>query len=937
MMDYKKTLNLPKTSFSMRANLTHIEPKILNNWYKKNLYNIIRQVKKGKKTFILHDGPPYANGKLHIGHAVNKILKDIIIKSKGLSGFDAPYIPGWDCHGLPIEHIIEKKIKNENMIISNNHFRKLCRKYVNEQIDCQKKDFIRMGILADWNNFYSTMDFKIEANITRSLIKIIKSKYLIKGVKPVHWCIECSSSLAEAELEYKNKLSDSVYVKFNVINSQLVYELFNIKNLLLPISAIIWTTNPWTLPGNVAIAVHKNFRYQLIKINRECFIISEFLIRKIIKCCLIKKWTLLSTIEGYRLKSLFFIQPFNKTKIPVIFDKNITSKIGTGLVHIASGHGPEDYALSKKYRLKVINLIDNNGYYFSNIHPLLNNTLLFDEANNKVISFLKEKDLLFHQLKYEHSYPYCWRHKIPIIFRITPQWFIDLDKNNLRSIILKNLSNIKWIPSWGEKRMKSMLLDRPDWCISRQRIWGTPIALFIHKKTKKLHPCTLNFLEVIAKKIEKNGIQSWWNLNPEILLGNESSNYDKLDDILDVWFDSGSMHYTVMRDKLANKEPIADLYLEGEDQYRGWFMSSLILSNIFQNKAPYKAILSHCFTVDDRGYKMSKSLGNIITPQDIINEWGADILRLWVAVTDYKNEMKISKKILYRIVDIYRKIRNTARFILGNLYEFDPKIHKIDKSNMVILDQWIVHRCFQTQESIKKYYENYNFRSVIKKIMDFCSNDMGSFYLDIIKDRQYTIKKNSISRYSAQTAMYHILHALVRWIAPVLSFTSDEIWKNIPGVDDKEIFAEEYYQDLFLIDSNELFNDTFWNGIFMVRDSINKVLEKGRINGIISNSLEAEIILYVNTNLSKILHHLENELHFLLLISKIKIIDIGEFDKKNKSVFKIKKIKFFKANGTKCLRCWHISETVGLNLMYPDLCNRCILNVFGNGEIRKFV
>ncbi|QJC28033.1 isoleucine--tRNA ligase [Enterobacteriaceae endosymbiont of Plateumaris braccata] len=925
-MKNRFNLNLPNTKFPMKANLSINELIILKKWENDNLYQKILDSKKGKEIFLLHDGPPYANGNIHIGHAFNKILKDIIIKSKNMNGYNAPFIPGWDCHGLPIEQKVEQSLSILKKKISQSQLRLKCRKYALQQIKKQKKDFIRLGVLADWNNPYLTMDFKTEANIIRTFSKILQNNHIYKGEKPVHWCISCCSSLAEAEVDYINKKSLSLYVKFKIIDINFFNTFCNIKNNF-NISLLIWTTTPWTLPANKAVAIHPNIIYQLIKINNEIIVIAKKLVKKIMKKSKIIDWEILGEIKGIFFKNIFLYNPINNNSTPLIITNYISEYSGTGIVHIAPNHGLDDYNICIKNNIKGINIINKKGFFIKGIHPDLDRINIFN--SDKIIQLILIKNnSLFLSEKYLHSYPYCWRHKMPVIFKATPQWFISMDKNNLRNLTLKTMKKVKWIPNWGFNRMHNMLINRPDWCISRQRFWGIPIPLFIHKKTQKIHYDSVNLIESIAKIIEKKGIQSWWDLDITQFLGIDAINYEKVLDVLDVWFDSGSTYYSVISNiKYLNKQKI-DIYLEGSDQYRGWFISSLIISTSIENKAPYKTVISHGFTVDNKGKKMSKSLGNIIHPQEIINLLGSDIIRLWVSLTDYSNDICISQNILNKTTEIYRRIRNTARFLLSNLDGFIPEKNMLKESNMLILDRWIINKTKLIQNYIINNYNNYNIQNVIKKIVKFCSIDMGSFYLEIIKDRQYTFKKNSIARLSSQTALYLIIESLVRWIAPILSFTADEIWNYIPGKRSKYVFTEEWYSGLFELSSYEIMNNNYWEDLFKFKIEINKIIENAREKNIIGSSLEADIILYLNTNIYNKLLLLGNELKFFLLVSSVTIIE----HKDNYNNKLINKFQITKIVGKKCLRCWHYYIKLTNNI-----CNRCIQNIEGNGEIRLFV
>ncbi|WP_348666425.1 isoleucine--tRNA ligase [Arsenophonus symbiont of Ornithomya chloropus] len=937
MNNYKNTLNLPETDFPMRANLSREEPQVLMRWFKEGLYQHIRRNKAGKPMFILHDGPPYANGNIHIGHAVNKILKDIIVKSKGLAGFDVPYIPGWDCHGLPIEHKVEQIIGKVGEKVSPVIFREECRKYAKKQIEVQKNDFIRMGILGDWDNPYLTMDFKTEANIIRALGKVIENGHLVKGVKPVHWCISCRSSLAEAEVEYYNKKSFSVYLRFRSVDPKSVYYKFGIKSAILSVSAIIWTTTPWTLPANRAIAVNSDFKYQLIQINTdECFIVSKMFVQSLIQYIKPQKWKVLGECFGFLLESLLFWHPFMNFHVPLVLSDHVTLNSGTGIVHIAPAHGPEDYMIAQKYKLEIVNLIDSNGFCSLNVYPILDGISVF-KVDELVINILISKNILLYKTILQHSYPHCWRHKTPVIFRTTPQWFISMEKNNLRKKSLQEIKNVQWIPGWGELQIKSMLEKCPNWCISRQRTYGIPMTLFVHKKTEALHPNILEIIEKIAKNVEKWGIEAWWDLDPFTILGKDAIDYIKVQDTLDVWFDSGSTHYSIVDVRPEFQGRSVDMYLEGSDQHRGWFLSSLMLSSAIKDKAPYRQVLTHGFVVDEKGYKMSKSLGNILNPQEIMNDLGADILRLWVASTDYTTEISISKKILKCSVDQYRRIRNTARFLLANLKGFDPVVDKVLPEKMMVLDQWAVGRAKFIQDEIIKYYASYNFHEVVRSLMQFCSIDMGSFYFEIIKDRQYTGKSNSLARRSCQTVLFHIAEALVRWISPILSFTATEIWDKLPGQHTKYVFTEEYYDALFECNINKTLDDNFWNNLFIIRSAVNKVFENARADKLIRSSLEVSVILYVNEKFAKILNYFGNELRFILLTSEAQVVDISEAPSllENSEINGLK-IAFKKAKGNKCPRCWHYATDIGRVERYMELCGRCIVNIAGNGEIRKF-
>ncbi|OCG14737.1 isoleucine--tRNA ligase [Gilliamella sp. App6-5] len=934
MTDYKNTLNLPETGFPMRGDLAKREPAMLQNWYDKELYRKIRQVKKGKKSFILHDGPPYANGKLHIGHAVNKIIKDIIIKAKGLSGYDSPYIPGWDCHGLPIEQKVEEQVGKPGVKVSPAEFRQICRDYAASQVELQKADFIRMGVLGDWQNPYRTMNYDTEANIIRALGKVIENGHLVKGAKPVYWCTDCMSSLAEAEVEYYDKSSPAIDVKFKAIDNQAVANKFGI-NTNLTIYAVIWTTTPWTLPASRGIALNADFEYQLVQINdKESLILATDLVESVMKRANISEWKVLGSCQGKALELLRFKHPFLDFDEPVVLGEHVTIDAGTGAVHTAPGHGTEDFMVGQKYGLEVANPVGGNGCYLPGTGAGLDGLFVF-KANKVVVEILKEHNALLHFENIEHSYPCCWRHKTPVIYRATPQWFISMDKQGLRVNSLKEIKQVRWIPDWGQARIETMVANRPDWCISRQRTWGVPMTLFVHKETEELHPDTLALVEKIAKLVEQNGIQAWWDADIKDLLGPDAEDYRKVPDTLDVWFDSGSTFYSVVASRPEFEGHEADLYLEGSDQHRGWFMSSLMLSTAINNQAPYKQVLTHGFVVDGQGRKMSKSLGNIVTPQEVMNKLGADILRLWIASTDYSGEMSYSDEIIKRAADSYRRIRNTARFLLANLNGFDPVKDMVKPEDMVVLDRWAVSMAKEAQEQIIQAYENYDFHKVVQRIMQFCSIEMGSFYLDIIKDRQYTAKSDSIARHSCQTALYHIAQAMVRWIAPILSFTADEIWQYLPMANKQEfVFEDEWYSSLFTLSDNEALNSEYWAQILAIRSEVNKVLEQGRNDKVIGGALEAAVTLYADEDIVATLAKLENELRFVLLTSQasVKPLQAAPANAVQSDIQGLK-IELAKAQGDKCPRCWHYTVD---NEPTTHLCKRCAENIHGQGEVRHF-
>lgn len=938
MSDYKSTLNLPETGFPMRGDLAKREPGMLQRWYADNLYGVIREAKKGKKTFILHDGPPYANGSIHIGHSVNKILKDIIVKSKGMAGYDAPYVPGWDCHGLPIEHKVEQMIGKPGEKVTAAEFREACRKYAAEQVEGQKADFIRLGVLGDWDRPYLTMDFNTEANIIRALGKIIGNGHLHKGAKPVHWCLDCRSALAEAEVEYYDKTSPSIDVMFNAVDADAVRQEFGVTTVNGPISLVIWTTTPWTLPANRAISLHPEFDYQLIQIEGRALILAKELVESVMKRAGVSEWQVLGECKGAALELQLFQHPFlEQIQSKVVLGEHVTLDAGTGAVHTAPGHGPDDYVIGQKYGIETANPVGPDGAYLPGTYPTLDGVNVF-KANDMIVELLKEKQALLHVEKLLHSYPHCWRHKTPIIFRATPQWFISMDQKGLRAQSLKEIKGVQWIPDWGQARIESMVANRPDWCISRQRTWGVPMALFVHKESEELHPDTLALMEKVAQRVEQDGIQAWWDLDPRELMGDDADHYVKVPDTLDVWFDSGSTSYSVVDARPEFEGQAPDLYLEGSDQHRGWFMSSLMIGTAMKGKAPYRQVLTHGFTVDGQGRKMSKSIGNTVSPQDVMNKLGADILRLWVASTDYSGEMAVSDEILKRSADAYRRIRNTARFLLANLNGFNPATDLVKPEEMVVVDRWAVGRAQAAQADIVASYENYDFHEVIQRLMQFCSVEMGSFYLDIIKDRQYTAKGDSLARRSCQTALWHIVEALVRWMAPIMSFTADEIWGYLPGERAQYVFTEEWYQGLFGLAEDEALNDAYWAELLKVRGEVNKVIEQARADKRIGGALEATVTLYADAELAAKLQALGNELRFVLLTSGAQVADyaLANDEAQQSELLKGLKIALHKAEGEKCQRCWHYTTDVGQNPEHAAVCGRCYTNVAGDGEQREF-
>lgn len=939
MSDYKATLNLPETPFPMRGNLAKREPQMLKHWEKQGLYQQIRQAKAGKTPFVLHDGPPYANGSIHIGHAVNKILKDIIVKSKTLADYDAPYIPGWDCHGLPIELMVEKKVGKPGKKVTAAQFRQKCRDYAQRQIDGQLADFKRLGILGTWDNPYKTMDFSSEANIVRALGKIIDAGHMEKGFKPVHWCTDCGSALAEAEVEYADKVSPAIDVSFPLHELDRFAESFGVSADDLSAHStgvVIWTTTPWTLPANLAVSLHPELEYALVEMRaaKKWVVVANDLVKSCMQRYNETDYSVIATCVGAVLEKATLQHPFLDKQSLIVLGEHVTTESGTGCVHTAPAHGVDDFNVCKHYDIEVYNPVGNNGVFLENT-PFFAGQHVF-KANQSVIDTVAEHGNLVLNVKYEHSYPHCWRHKTPVIFRATPQWFVSMDKQGLRTESLAQIKQTQWIPEWGENRISKMVEGRPDWCISRQRTWGVPIPLYVHKLTGELHPNTQQLIEQVAVEIETSGIQAWWDLDDAKLLGDKVDDYEKVTDTLDVWFDSGVTHFFVVdcRDDIPAQ---ADLYLEGSDQHRGWFMSSLMTSTAMHGHAPYKQVLTHGFTVDAQGKKMSKSLGNVVAPQEVTNKLGADILRLWVASTDYRGEIAVSDEILKRAADNYRRLRNTSRFLLANLNGFNPTEHLVAEDDMVALDRWIVSRAKQLQTELVADYDKYDLLLVSQKLTHFCSIELGSFYLDIIKDRQYTAKQDSTARRSCQTALYHIAQALVRWMAPITSFTAQEIWQELPGEHAEFVFTQTWYDGFAQFTQDTTFNDDYWQQVMLVKNAVNQALEQARKQQVLGGSLEAAITLYASESLQETLNKLDDELRFVLITSSVTIAPLSE---KPQDAAETDLPDLFvgvaKSTGKKCERCWHVRDDVGTFNEHPELCGRCITNVEGEGEARHY-
>ena len=931
MADYKTTLNLTDTPFPMRGDLARREPQWVALWQEKKLYEKIRQACAGRPRFILHDGPPYANGDIHIGHAVNKILKDIIVRSKTLAGFDAPYVPGWDCHGLPIEHQIEKL---HGKHIAGDKVRELSRAFAAEQVERQKKDFIRLGVLGEWDTPYLTMNFKTEADEIRALGRILEKGYLYQGLKPVNWCLDCGSALAEAEVEHEDKNSPAIDVAFEVHpnHAEKVARAFGLTHLRAPAFAVIWTTTPWTLPANEAVSAHPEFTYDLIDTPKGALI----LVRELAEACLARyglQGTVIGSAKGADLEHVLLKHPFQPRDVAIICGTHVTTEAGTGLVHTAPAHGTDDYLVGKVYGLPVNNPVGDDGKFLGNtpalsIGELAGKTVW--EANPLVLQELEAQGRLLKSERISHSYPHCWRHKTPIIFRATTQWFIGMDHKareeeaTLRWTAERAVDETQFFPAWGRARLEAMIKTRPDWCVSRQRNWGVPIPFFLHKETGALHPRTAELIEAVALRVEKSGIEAWFSLDARELLGDDIAQYRKMSDTLDVWFDSGATHWSVLRGshKAQSTYP-ADLYLEGSDQHRGWFQSSLLTSCAIDGRAPYKALLTHGFVVDGKGLKMSKSKGNVVAPQKVSDTLGADILRLWTAATDYSGELSISDEILKRVVESYRRIRNTLRFLLANTSDFDATKDLLPPEQWLEIDRYALAMTRQMQAQCEADYGKYEFHRVAQSLQNFCSEDLGGFYLDILKDRLYTTAANSLARRSAQSALWHILQSFTKLMAPILSFTAEEIWQIQTGDAEQSIMLQTWQPLPAPAGEGALLEK--WGKVRGYRAEVTRALEELRVEGKIGSSLQAEVLIQADGEKYDILASLGDDLRFVLICSKATLIRSSE-----------DKLVTAALAHAKCERCWHVREDVGADSGHPELCGRCVSNLHGEGETRAF-
>jgi isoleucyl-tRNA synthetase len=929
-VDYKSTLNLPETPFPMRGDLAKREPGWIRRWQETKLYERLRAKCAGRPKFVLHDGPPYANGDLHMGHAANKILKDMVVKSKTMAGFDSPYTPGWDCHGLPIEHQIEKKYGRN---LEPNKARALCRAYAAEQIERQKKDFERLGVLGDWNHPYRTMDFATEGAEIRALGRIWKNGLLYRGLKPVNWCIECGSALAEAEVEYEEKTSSAIDVAFAAADPEAVLDAFDAESADTPVFAVIWTTTPWTLPGNQAIAAHPDFVYELIATEKGALILAAELREACLKRYGLTAKRVLGRASGVALDGLAFRHPLEARDVPMVLGEHVTLEAGTGLVLSAPAHGAEDFDMGVKYKLPLDQPVDDAGRFKPSVPRFAG--MGVREAEKPILAALAESGALLHAETLTHSYPHCWRHKTPIIFRATTQWFIGMDKpsdvgapgaegRTLREIAMHAINNTTFYPSWGRSRLVAMIQNRPDWTLSRQRYWGVPLPFFLDRETEELHPETGRLLEEAAKKVEQGGIEAWFAATCEDF-GVDPARYRKLTDTVDVWFDSGTTHFTVLRHLAGQKYP-ANMYLEGSDQHRGWFQSSLLTGCAMDGRAPYDSLLTHGFTVDGQGRKMSKSLGNVIAPQKVTDTLGAEIIRLWVGSTDYSGELFISDEILKRVVEGYRRLRNTLRFLLANTADFDPAKDLVPPERWVEIDRYALAMAREMAAACIEDYRKFEFHSVAQRLQIFCSEDLGGFWLDILKDRLYTTPASSAARRSAQSALHHVTQIVLRLMAPILSFTAEEAWAVLHPGGEESIFFHTW-KDVLPPQKDEPALHERWKRLREIRAMVAKRLEESRASGAIGSSLQAEVQIEAGGKDLELLRSLGDDLKYVLITSRAELRPSTGDD--------IVNIQVAASPQRKCERCWHWRADVGADAAHPTICARCVSNLEGPGEVRK--
>ncbi|MGZ5063482.1 MAG: isoleucine--tRNA ligase [Usitatibacter sp.] len=929
---YKRTLNLPETPFPMRGDLAKREPQWIKAWQDTKLYERIRAHSRGRTKYVLHDGPPYANGDIHLGHAVNKILKDLVVKSKTMAGFDAPYTPGWDCHGLPIEHMIEKK---HGRNLEPNKARALCRAYAAEQIERQKADFQRLGVLGDWEHPYKTMDFATEASEMRALGRIRKTGLLYRGLKPVNWCIDCASALAEAEVEYEDKTSPAVDVAFAALDPAAVAEAFGAAAPPARAFAVIWTTTPWTLPGNQAIAAGAEVEYELVDTERGALVLAAALREACLARYKLAAKSVLGRATGVALEGLVFRHPFiDDRDVPMVLAEHVTTESGTGLVHTAPAHGVEDFAVGIEYKLPLDQPVDDHGRYKASVALFAGRSVR--EAEKDIVAALEARGALLAHEAFRHSYPHCWRHKTPIIFRATTQWFIAMDQpahvgmpgtdgHTLREIAIHAINNTRFYPDWGRSRLTAMIQNRPDWTLSRQRYWGVPLPFFLDRETDELHPDTDALLERAAARVEQGGIEAWFAAAPEDF-GVDSAKYRKITDTIDVWFDSGTTHFSVLRKLAAEKWP-ANLYLEGSDQHRGWFQSSLLTGCAMDGRAPYDALLTHGFTVDGQGRKMSKSLGNVLAPQKISDTLGAEIIRLWVASADFSGELSVSEEILKRVVESYRRIRNTLRFLLANTADFDFARDALPVEEWVEIDRYALAMTREMAAACIADYERFDFHLVAQRLQNFCSEDLGGFWLDVLKDRLYTTGAKSRGRRSAQSALHHVTQVLLRLMAPILSFTAEEAWAvlNPPsgGEPPDSVFLHTWKEALPRQDGEPALVAK-WKRIREIRAEVTRKLEEVRAAGGIGSSLQAEVDLSVPSSDFALLSTLGDDLKFVMITSRASARTGGDAIA----------VEVAASTHPKCERCWHWRADVGSDRRHATICARCVSNMEGPGEER---
>ncbi len=928
-MDYKKTLNLPITKFPMKASLAKREPEQLAAWAEKDLYHAIRAASKGRKPFILHDGPPYANGHIHIGTALNKILKDIIVRSRQMSGFDAVYVPGWDCHGLPVEHNVEKELGPEKAGMSQAEIRGLCRAYAEKYVDIQREEFKRLGVMGEWENPYLTMSYDYEATIARECCKFALDGSLFRSKKPIYWCCSCKTALAEAEIEYRDETSPSIFVKFFLqddLNSEIP-ELGNKK-----VFVVIWTTTPWTIPANLAVALNPAFVYAAVDTkNGEVLIMARDLVEPCMKTFAIPEYSILAEITADRLERKQCRHPLYGRESMVILGSHVTLDAGTGCVHTAPGHGREDYEVGLLYDIEAYSPVDDNGC-FTEEADFFNGQFVF-KANTNIIERLAQNNALVTQGTMTHSYPHCWRCKQPVIFRATPQWFISMDKTGLRKNSLVEIDKVKWVPHWGRERIYGMIENRPDWCVSRQRAWGVPIPIFYCDRCESLH-MNPELMDMIYEQFEEHGADVWFDKDAKDFLPKDivcqqcgSDTFIKENDILDVWFDSGVSHAAVLEKRPNLKWP-ADLYLEGSDQHRGWFHSSLLTAVGTRGRAPYESVLTHGFVVDAEGKKMSKSLGNVVAPEEVIAKHGAEILRLWVSASDYRDDIRISENILKQLSDAYRRIRNTSRFMLGNLYDFVPDKDSVPYDSMPEVDRFALHRLQELIARTLKAYDTYEFHIIYHAIYNYCVLDLSSFYLDLLKDRLYTSPPASMKRRSAQTVMHILVDAIARLTAPILAFTAEEIWHFMP---DRKEKADSVHLTS-LPEVNAAWRDEKlgkkWNQLLDIRGEVTKALEDARAKKLIGHSLDAAVTLFADKDLYNFLRPNEDDLRTMCIVSKASLVlgepPAGAYESR---VLDGLSIRVEHATGGKCERCWIYDTSVGTHSTHPSICSNCQENL----------